>query len=191
MVQTIFQQTNDLLWTALIIVWIIGFFGNKPTVKSEPVKNRLLVSVLLIIGFSLVFSDASVGGWIGAPLPSGPLMQPFGVIVTALGVAFAVWARFTLGKNWSGALITAKQGHELVTRGPYALVRHPIYTGFLLAALGTLIINDTFGSLLGFGLIAIAFFLRIPREEALMTELFPADYPAYKKRTKMIVPFLF
>lgn len=111
-----------------------------------------------------------------------------GVVLNALGLLFATWARVHLGRNWS-ARPTMKVGHELITSGPYRIVRHPIYTGIVLGWFG-------FG--LVYGLISMGLFVtfalmfawRIRREEAYMTELFPGQYPAYRARTNALIPLL-
>jgi protein-S-isoprenylcysteine O-methyltransferase Ste14 len=101
----------------------------------------------------------------------------------------AVWARLILGRNWSG-VITLKEGHELIERGPYRVVRHPIYTGILAMLAGTAIALGYFGGFLGFLLVFVSFWLKLKREEDLMLEHFPAKYAAYQRRVKRIIPFL-
>jgi len=104
------------------------------------------------------------------------------------GLAVAVWARVNMGRNW-GMPMTVKEQPELVTSGPYRLVRHPIYSGILLAVLGTaLAVNLDWLILLA---VLGTYFLYCAKvEEQLMTDQFPAVYPAYRNHTKMLVPFL-
>jgi protein-S-isoprenylcysteine O-methyltransferase Ste14 len=109
------------------------------------------------------------------------------VTIAFLGALFAVWARVTLGTNWSGTVATVKKDHELVQSGPYALARHPIYTGFLITMVGTALTVGTVASVI---ICAVAFFLRIQLEETVMTKHFPKEYPAYKKRTKALIPLV-
>src|SRR5262249_29768313 len=116
------------------------------------------------------------------------LISWLGVTIAAAGVALALWARVNIGRNW-GMPGTQKEGADLVTTGPYAFIRHPIYTGFLLALFGTAL---TEGPVL---LVAVAvlgsyFIYNARREERIMNERFPDAYPAYKRRTKMLVPFI-
>lgn len=108
--------------------------------------------------------------------------------MTLVGVAFAIWARIHLCRNWSPAP-AMKENHELITSGPYQFVRHPIYTGMIVAALGSaLAINNFFWLML---IIAVLIFVsRINKEEKFMLRLFPDQYPGYKKRTKALVPFV-
>jgi protein-S-isoprenylcysteine O-methyltransferase len=110
-----------------------------------------------------------------------------GFVITVAGIGFAIWARFALKGNWSSA-VTVKQDHELIQNGPYAILRHPIYAGFSLAALGTAI---TIGEVRGFIAVVLSVFawrLKWGAEEAYMSEQFGAQYTGYKRRVKAIVP---
>jgi protein-S-isoprenylcysteine O-methyltransferase Ste14 len=111
-----------------------------------------------------------------------------GVVLCALGIAFAIWARLHLGRNW-GMPMSRKESPELVTTGPYALVRHPIYTGIVLAMLGSALAQSLFW-LAPLALGGAYFTYSARSEERLMTEQFQDQYPPYKKRTKMFVPFI-
>ena len=107
----------------------------------------------------------------------------------AIGLLFAVWARVHIGRNW-GTPMTQKEEPELVTTGPYRLVRHPIYSGILLAGVGTSVALG-WRILAIFGLSAIYFIYAATVEEKFLTEQFPEAYPRYKQSTKMLVPFVF
>ena len=125
-----------------------------------------------------------------ALIPVSNLGGAFGIALCASGVAFAMWARRTLGANWS-AEPSIKVGHQLVQTGPYRWVRHPIYSGLVLALLGTFIGTGRVrtAALLGFAVLVIVLKIRI--EESLMMRQFPDEYPDYRKRTQALVPFLF
>lgn len=105
------------------------------------------------------------------------------------GVAFAIWARVFLGGNWSSA-VTIKADHELVRNGPYALVRHPIYSGTLLALLGTSIVFHAMRGLLAFGVAFLALRIKSRREEVFMMQEFGAEYVGYMKTVKALIPFV-
>ena len=124
----------------------------------------------------------------GVPNPEGVGVQLIGVILCAAGIAIAIWARVYLGRNWSGTP-SIKEGHELVTSGPYRFVRHPIYTGMILAFLGSALVAGIIWSVV-FLFFTINFLYRIPVEERYMTQLFPDQYPEYKKKTRALVPFI-
>jgi protein-S-isoprenylcysteine O-methyltransferase Ste14 len=122
-------------------------------------------------------------------LPLTPLRSGGGDVLCVLGLVLALWARVTLGSNWS-ASVTFKKGHELIRTGPYALVRHPIYTAVLLMIIATMIF---IGRIEGVILVAVAtagFWIKLRAEERLMTTHFPTEYPAYKTRTKALIPFV-
>jgi protein-S-isoprenylcysteine O-methyltransferase len=111
--------------------------------------------------------------------------------MTALaGLLVTLWARVTLGANWSSN-VTLKENHELIERGPYAYVRHPIYTGILLLILGAMIFDGSLSAILFLLFCMIGYWSKLKNEEKLMLEHFPDEYPKYKTRTKTLVPFLF
>ena len=171
-------------WLAIVLVWTAGFLGNKRTERVPFSGEQDAINMILLVGLGLLVSgvvsaDASLSalGWIGAG-------------VTVVGTAFSVWARRSIGKNWSGAKITLKERHELVTRGAYGVVRHPIYTGLLTVAYGSLLLAPSPVAGLGFLLILAGFLLRVRREESLMAERFPSAWPAYSARAKKLVPLI-
>ena len=112
-----------------------------------------------------------------------------GLLMVIAGLAFAVWARAHLGRNWSGT-VTVKENHELVRSGPYGIVRHPIYTGLLLAILGTAIVVGEWRGLLALCFLTITFLLKLRREERFMEESFPDTYPSYRAQVPALIPLL-
>jgi protein-S-isoprenylcysteine O-methyltransferase Ste14 len=178
-------------WILIYVVWFTKSVGNKRTVKLENPVEQTIVSALMFTNFVLIYGWPFFSGWLAVRLvPASTLFGILGVIITYASAIFAIWARMTIGKNWSGLVVTVKEKHELIQAGPYRLVRHPIYVGFLVATLGTALTIGLFGSLLSFTAMLIAFLIRIRREETIMLREFPGDYPTYKKRTKALVPFL-
>jgi protein-S-isoprenylcysteine O-methyltransferase len=156
----------------LIVAALLAFvaFGVAPAPVQHVALQRILSQ-----DFRELFVPPALIGWIAA-------------ILSVAGIAFAIWARFHLGRNWSG-VPTKKENHELVTSGPYRWVRHPIYSGVLLAAFGSALTGTIFG--IGVFLVAsIIFFFRIDKEEKIMLELFPNEYPAYQAMTKRLIPFV-
>jgi protein-S-isoprenylcysteine O-methyltransferase Ste14 len=111
-----------------------------------------------------------------------------GMVVLVCGMGLAVWARIYLGRNW-GMPMTQKTEPELVSSGPYRFVRHPIYSGLLLAILGTALATNIYW-LIALGILGIYFVYSARVEERLLTTSFPAAYPAYRARTKMLIPFV-
>ena len=180
-------------------MWVVAAFGVKRDIRGGGIFGVLRRSFIFqIIGVALVVfvalqiltgtarhakSAAAIfnGGTFAPPLALGWIAAA----LVVLGVGFAIWARICLGRNWSSAP-AVKENHTLVTDGPYQYVRHPIYAGVVLAAFGTALTGTAFG--VGVFLIASAtFFLRMGKEEKIMRELFPNDYPPYSARTASLV----
>ena len=187
---SIFTQITYWLWLLLGIIWFIGFFGNKKTTRLPNKPEQTIANLLMIIAALLVF-DMKLDGILAIAItPNTSAFGIAGMIVCAAAVAFAVWARLSLGKNWSGAVITLKADHKLITTGPYKFVRHPIYTGFLFALVGVTLTVGTLSTYIGVLFMLAAFLIRIKKEEALMTSQFPGEYTEYKKRSKILIPFV-
>ena len=176
-------------WFALVLVWLPGYFTGG---RSSAVRNpalQLQATALLAICFLLLFNPHLLG--LGMTVtPRSAMVGMTGVAFDLTGVALAIWARLVLGRNWSGMVMTVKEGHELVQTGPYACLRHPIYTGLLLAILGTALTLGTLASYLGVAAGLAALIIRIGLEETLMSERFRESHDAYRQRTKKLIPFL-
>ncbi|HTO72805.1 MAG TPA: isoprenylcysteine carboxylmethyltransferase family protein, partial [Gemmatimonadales bacterium] len=133
----------QLVWLAWILTWILAAGWSATTRLHQSPRERLLHLVPLLLGGGLYFMMAPPDTLIGRRLvPEAEWIAWSGLGMTAAGLGFAVWARITLGTMWSGR-VTLKEDHALIRRGPYALVRHPIYTGLLLALLGTALARGT------------------------------------------------
>jgi protein-S-isoprenylcysteine O-methyltransferase Ste14 len=177
-------------WCVLLVVWIAGHFGNKPTL-ARPKKGTFLGTTAFLIASYFLLLATHYPGWLELPLT--PQTAVLGILGDGLcigGALFAIWARVVLGSNWSGFTATIKQDHELVQRGPYALIRHPIYTGLLLAMIGMALTKGVLASYIGVLLGLTAFLVRIPIEEWMMIERFPNGYSAYQMRVKRLLPFV-
>ena len=122
-------------------------------------------------------------------LPNTFYIMILGLAITVLGLILTLSARISLGTNWSGA-VTFKENHKLIEKGPYAFVRHPIYSGILLMGLGTIIFVGNFIGVIGLVLLFISLFIKLKQEEKLMIEHFKKEYIDYKKRTKALIPYL-
>ena len=191
-----YYKLAGALWDVLFIVWLIGAFSTKSTAQRQSGGSRLVQSVLTVYGLYLVFArhlhfPGRIHGWMHASfLAPSDWSGAIGLLLTLLGVVFAIWARVTLGRNWSGS-VTVKQDHTLVRRGPYAIVRHPIYTGFLLGALGVAIIVGEVRGLVGTAIVFFAFWMKYNTEEQFMLAQFGDQYVEYKREVKALIPFVF
>jgi protein-S-isoprenylcysteine O-methyltransferase Ste14 len=162
----------------------------KRTIYRESGGQRARYWALLVIGYFLLIKSSSL------PHPIDQLLVPHsessawtGAFLCIGGLGLAIWARAILGRNWSG-VVTLKEEHELIERGPYRIVRHPIYTGMLAMFAGTAIAIGYFGGFVGLLLVFISFWMKLKREEDLMLKEFPEKYSAYQRRVKRIIPFL-
>ncbi len=190
---TAYIQIASWCWVALFLVWFFGFFGVKKTIKRPQAGKFMVTTFLIAAGFLLLFGTGFFGplGFLGVAVsPQNTFFGMVGALLALLGVAFAIWARVTLGRNWSGNLATVKENHQLMQSGPYAIVRHPIYTGFFFAMLGTAFAVGMVASYLGVLLALVAFLARINIEEQVMTQEFLDVYPNYRKKVKALIPFI-
>ncbi len=179
------------LWVLLGVVWLGAAPFSRKTVRRESIGSRLRYLVPVLVAAGLIVGAERLGvPWLDDRfIPATPLWGALSVGLTALGVAFALWARRTLGRNWSGT-VTLKEGHELVRTGPYALVRNPIYTGFLVAGLGTALCLGTVRVFLGLFVIAASFIIKMRTEERFMRGRFGEAYEDYRKKVRALIPYL-
>ncbi|SRR5229473_2889590 len=180
----------SLLWTLLGLVWLIAWLRTKQTQERAPFGSRLLYGIPVLIAFYLLLSDNVPAGWLQSRIiPQNVIVQALAVTLTALGIAFAIWARFYIGQNWSSA-VTIKVGHELIRTGPYAWVRHPIYSGLLLATIGTALARREPRGLLAIVLVWLGFSIKRRMEETFMRKTFGPEYEAYSQSTGALIPRL-
>jgi protein-S-isoprenylcysteine O-methyltransferase Ste14 len=178
------------MWFSWVVYWWVASRDVKSTVRRESLSSRLLHIVPLAIAVLLLSARRAPIAFLGErflPLAEWPFC--LGLLLTAGGLLFTVWARLHLGKNWSGT-VTIKEGHELITTGPYALVRHPIYTGLLLAFLGSALALGEWRGVLAFALAAAALWLKLRVEERWMRQQFGDAYQTYAQRVAALVPFV-
>jgi protein-S-isoprenylcysteine O-methyltransferase len=187
----IFSTGVTYLWTALWIVWLVSALMAKRSVQRQTLASRLEQSILATTAFCLLFGRGLWPHWLRQRvLPESDVALLWtGLILTAIGVGFAILARFWIGRNWSGT-ITIKEQHELIQSGPYRIVRHPIYTGLLLAYVSTAIVHGELRGFVGFFLLLLGFGLKLRMEETFMVQQFGNAYLDYKRRVKALVPFV-
>ena len=183
------------LWAAFVLCWLIlAQFNKKASRSSSPRTARgLRVAVLAGVLAAILLRRRGVPGVFTSvarilPVHVGIAGQWAGVGLCLAGFGFAFWARVHIGRNW-GMPMSLRQDHELVTTGPYAYVRHPIYTGIMLAMIGSALTLGVLWLLL-FALYFAYFIFSARTEEKMMLAQFPDSYPAYRRRTKMLIPFV-
>ena len=181
------------IWTAFVVYWRLLSANVKGTRRFEAAPSRITRLILFLVAIALLFLPESTFpefSWLyWRPLTSSALTFIGGVTLTVAGLLFSIWARHHLGRNWSLA-VTLKDDHELIVTGPYALVRHPIYTGLLVGFLGTAIAIMQIRGILALILILIAIWTKIRMEERLMREHFGARYDIYARRVCALIPFI-
>jgi protein-S-isoprenylcysteine O-methyltransferase Ste14 len=178
------------LWCAWALYWCLTALSSKTTVRREPFTTRLgYAAAVIAAGLLLVWRDVP-WSWLAVRLwPRSFGAYWCGVALLAAGLAFAVWARVHLGRNWSGS-VTVKEGHELIRSGPYAWVRHPIYTGLIAAVAGTAITSGTVRAFLGLAVLCASLLYKLRAEERFMRETFPGEYERYSAQVPALIPFL-
>ena len=170
-----------IIWVLFWIYWLISATGAKKGSRARRTRAPELFTVILTLLLLRVFK-------LGSLAVNSPVLQVVGAILFLAGLALAVWARIYLGRNW-GMPMTQKDEPELVTSGPYRYVRHPIYSGILLAMLGSALAASLYW-LVAFAVLGSYFIYSATVEEKLLASSFPATYPSYKTKTKMLIPFV-
>ncbi len=192
MYEAILSWLHSLAWLAFLVYWIVSALGTKRVARAEPLWLRLgaywlpLALAMVLLGPGEWFS--------GSPLqerfiPESVGARTLGLLLTIAGIALACRARQLLGRNWSSE-VQIKQDHELIQAGPYRYVRHPIYSGLLLAILGTAIKVGDWRGLLALAIVTASFWYKLRHEERWLREQFGEPYAAYQRRTSALIPGL-
>lgn len=180
------------LWTAWLFYWLIAARDVKPARRRERPFSRMLSSLpLLLAAWLLSFPQHGVLAVLDRRfLPRNGVLGLGATGAVIAGITYAVWARRHLGREWSG-VVTLKTDHRLIVTGPYRRVRHPIYSGLLLALAGSALALGEWRGLLGLLLALGAVLHRVTVEERLLTEAFGQDYATYRMRTAALLPGVF
>ena len=178
-----------ICWVCIVVLWLFSALSVKRTKERQPLLGRSIY-----IGFMVVAAVLLNGAIPKTYLTRVFLPHTVGTSILAdaivlAGFIIAVWARVVLGDNWSSR-VTVKENHELIERGPYRLVRHPIYSGLLLMILGTALLAGQIGGFVALLICLFGFWIKLRQEEALLARGLPG-YSEYMARTKALVPFVF
>jgi protein-S-isoprenylcysteine O-methyltransferase Ste14 len=182
------QSIITISWLVFIGYWLISARSVKETQEVVGGIGGYWHWILIIIAF-IIMNSPSVYPLTMQLYPFVQSLPFICDILVILGLIIAIMARKTLADNWSGS-VTFKKNHELITKGIYHYIRHPIYTGVLLMFLGSAILFDTVGALIGFVIIVVTFWLKLKQEEELMTKHFGKEYTKYKQQVKALIPFI-
>ena len=182
------RASLGILWLSWLVYWLAAAQRTAPNKRMETLLEGASYRIPLAIGvFLTVFWWMPLFLRIPALWTQSPLAAGTGLAFTVAGLCFAVWARMHLGKYWSGR-ITLKENHRVIQTGPYAWVRHPIYSGLILALFGTAITLGTISASAGFAFMLISFVRKLKIEETWLRSQFGAEYEAYQNRVKALIP---
>jgi protein-S-isoprenylcysteine O-methyltransferase Ste14 len=176
-------------WVVFVVVWFIAAWFAKRTIERSRTQARWIVWIgaLLLVGTRSWWQPfaSGVSLW-----PTTDRLAAVAAALTAAGLLIALWARAVLGRNWSGAIVL-KEHHEFIDRGPYAFVRHPIYTGVLLMVIGTVTLSGTRAGVILFATMVAGLIVKARHEERLLTKHFPEVYTEYRARVRArFIPFV-
>src|SRR5579859_6808868 len=176
-------------WITFLAWWFISAFRQKPLAEGQSWASTLAHRIPVGLGWVLLAYPLLPPPMNLVLIPRMDWTRFSGAAICVFGLFVTLWARWTLAGNWSSD-VTFKQGHELIKTGPYRFVRHPIYTGLLVMALGTALNAGRLRCWLSIVVVGIGFWIKLKQEERLMLRHFPDEYPAYQKQVKALVPFL-
>ncbi len=179
------------LWGLFFAYWFISsLFNRSSAARKEPLLSRILYLALLGLAIALIaFDPLILGPLLGRLYPEGIAVGLVGLVITLAGLGFAIWARIHLGRYWS-ARVALSPDHQLIQTGPYHIVRNPIYSGGLLAIIGTAIVIGEVKAFLAIALALIAFLRKIWVEEKWLRERFGQQYVDYQKKVKGLIPYI-
>lgn len=178
------------MWLAWMLFWLLAAARTKQTARRESHASRIAhVLPLAIAAVLLGTPHVPIAGFSARLLPFPLAANWAGAFITACGLLFTVWARVHLAGNWSGT-VTIKQGHELIQTGPYAYLRHPIYSGLLLAFAGSALGRNDVRGLVALAIAIVALWRKLRIEEQWLTQEFGPAYEAYRRRARALIPFV-
>jgi protein-S-isoprenylcysteine O-methyltransferase Ste14 len=174
-------------WIVFLVYWTIGAFKTRRTAKKESFAARYGVMFVEVCGFVLLFDDDITSGVLNRRVVHVHGLAVAGVVLIWIGIAQALWARWHLGQYWS-ARITIKEDHKLIRTGPYSRLRHPIYSGIDLAAIGSALVINQWRCVIGVCIIIIGFWIKAMREEAMLKAQFGDAFAEHSQSTGFLLP---
>jgi protein-S-isoprenylcysteine O-methyltransferase Ste14 len=175
-------------WIVFVAYWAVGALKTHRTVSQESFVSRFGILLLEVVGFVLVFSEVADFGFLGRRIfEQTDTVATIGVVLTWIGIAIALWARWHLGQYWS-ARITLKEDHKLISSGPYTCFRHPIYSGLILGAIGGVLAIDRLHCVVGIVLIVLGYWIKAKKEESMLTAQFGEAFKERCRNTGFLLP---
>jgi len=184
----VFRILIEFPWIVFLIYWIARAVKTRTTREKESFASRFAILLIEIVGYALIFSGSTgIGFWGTLVLPRTLLSATLGVVFTWSGIALAIWARYHLAENWS-ARITIKEDHQLIRTGPYTHLRHPIYSGLVLATIGSALVIDEWRCALGLCFVVAGYCFKAKKEEAMLSQQFGDAFREHQKHTGFLIP---
>src|SRR5277367_595227 len=182
------SQVLCAFWLLFALYWAVAAFGLKKTAKRQNPAERMLYIVFMAAGFFLLYQENPNWGPLNHRfVPEKLSIAWLGAALCAAGILFAIWARHTIGKDWS-AEVQIKEGHELIRSGPYAHIRHPIYSGILLAVAGSALSIGEYRALIALAIMCIGFARKAKKEESFLAAQFGPAFAEHRRRTGFFLP---
>jgi protein-S-isoprenylcysteine O-methyltransferase Ste14 len=190
-VDSFHQNVIGSAWALWVLYWWVSAARVKRTVRREPLSSRAAHFIPMLVAAVLLITPRRPDNLFlfGRFVADTALLEDLATLMVIAGLLFAVWARVHLGSNWSGR-VCVKENHELIRSGPYHWVRHPIYTGLLLAILGTALVVGEWRGLVATALMVVSFWRKLRVEERVMRETFGDAYRQYCEHTTALIPFV-
>ena len=183
-----FRLLVEIPWIIFVIYWIVGAIKTRATRESESAASRIAILLIEIAGYVLIFSGSAGIGFLGNRfMPRTMASAILGVVLTWSGIALAIWARYHLAEYWS-ARITIKEDHQVIRTGPYTHLRHPIYSGLVLATIGSALVIDEWRCVLGVCLVLTGYCFKATKEEAMLSQQFGDAFREHQKHTGFLIP---
>jgi protein-S-isoprenylcysteine O-methyltransferase Ste14 len=189
-VENLIGYAFTALWVIFFAYWMLSALRIKRARSSESRGSRFAYGIPIWFAAIMLLTRSSLWGPLQERIfPLGLGLALTGLALTALGIGFAIWARYTLGQNWSSK-VTIKVDHELIRSGPYARVRHPIYSGLLLALIGTALAMDQWRGLVAVLLVLLGFYLKASTEEKMLAQEFGERFREHQRHTGFLLPWI-
>jgi len=184
----VFHLLVEVPWIVFVLYWIVSAIRTRDTLQTESFASRYAILLIEVAGFVLLFRHSAGIGFLGNRFVHRTLARAIvGSILTWMGIGLAIWARYHLAEYWS-ARITIKEDHQLIRTGPYARLRHPIYSGIVLAAIGSAVVIDQWRCVLGVCLVLIGYCIKARKEETMLTQQFGDAFREHQKQTGFLIP---
>jgi protein-S-isoprenylcysteine O-methyltransferase Ste14 len=175
-------------WIVFWLYWFVSALKRTQAKRTESVPSRMGQVIPMAVAYILLFRDYAHYRELGARfIPEHEIVGMVGAIVTVAGIGLAIWARWHLGTNWSAA-VSIRADHELIHTGPYRRIRHPIYTGMLLAFAGTALALGEVRGIIAFAIVLTAFYFKARKEEGFLTQEFGERFVEHSRHTGMFLP---